>query len=220
MGYAPQHEPISLRAGPLTCLVGWRRQGKTLGWSRRRSRRPRWRPPPRQVRQLANGLFEALSLVAIGLIELTEQPRCRHPKRSTQLLQRKAAHQRILHLASDRHRQGVGPLRVGGGLSEATARKCQHLVPNAADPVLGLPWLLAFDAAPSVQDVVPRKPDDVSGVRPTGLGPLDRLAEDNTEVRATRAEPTGRAAEPVTAAPVIRGSFSASSSSCLRNASR
>jgi hypothetical protein len=121
-------------------------------------------------------------------VELTEQPRCRHTERSTQLLELEAAHQRILQPAGDRDGQGVGSLRIEGGLSHTKARERQHLVPDAADPVLGLLWSLAFDAASSVQDVMPRKPDDVSGVQPGGLGSLDRLAEDGAELRSARAE--------------------------------
>jgi hypothetical protein len=87
---------------------------------------------------------------------------CRHPKGSTQLLRLQAPHQRVLQPAGDRHGQGVGPLGVGGGLSQAQAGKGQRLVPDAADPVLGLPWLAAFDAAPGVQDVMPAKPESAA----------------------------------------------------------
>src|SRR6266508_2489201 len=155
--------------------------------------RPRTLPAScRRVRELANGLFEAPSLDAIGRLELVEQPRRRRAKRPAQLLQLEAPYQRSLQPVGDRGRQGVGPLRVVGGLTEAKTRKRQHLVADAADPVLRLPWLPAFDAAPGVQDVVPREPDQVAGVRRWGLGPPDRLAEDGTEMRPTRAELAGR----------------------------
>jgi hypothetical protein len=77
-------------------------------------------------------------------------------------------------------------------LSQAKAGEGQRLVPDAADPVLGLPWPVALDAAPSVQDVVPGKPDQVPRVRSGGRGCPDRLAEDGTEVGANRAELIGR----------------------------
>lgn len=147
---------------------------------------------PGQVRQLANRRFEAPRLDGIGRMELTEQPGCRHPEGAPQLLRPKAAHQRSLQLASDPRRQGVGPPGVVDGLPEAKAGKGQRLVPDAADPVLGLPGLAAFDAAPSVQHVMPAKPDAVPGVRWRGRGWRDRPAEDPVEVRAMGAELAGR----------------------------
>jgi hypothetical protein len=78
------------------------------------------------------------------------------------------------------------------GRSQAEAGKGQRLVPDPADPVFGLPWLLAFDAAPRMQDVVPGKADQMPWIREERRGGRGRLAEGRTEVRAYRAEPVGR----------------------------
>jgi hypothetical protein len=83
-------------------------------------------------------------------------------------------------------------LRPPDGLSQAEAGKGERLVPDAADPVLGLPRLVAFDAAPRMQDVVPGKADQLAGVGEGCRGGQGRLAEDGREARATRAEPVGR----------------------------
>src|SRR6266542_4178291 len=184
MGYAPQHEPISLRAGPLTCLVGWRRQGETL-------KIPVDRLPLHRCRD-ARVVSKTITTTTVATAAQAGPPARGWAVRGAEPGRDRSHRAHGATALPPPEALDAAPPAQGCAPAHPPARQCQHLVPNAADPVLGLPWLLAFDAAPSVQDVVPRKPDDVSGVRPTGLGPLDRLAEDNAEVRATRAEPTGR----------------------------
>jgi hypothetical protein len=145
-----------------------------------------------QLRQLLKRPFEALRLDEIGLVKFAEQSGCCHAEGSTQLFGRKASNERVLQPAGYRDRQAVGSLGVVGGHAKAEARERQRLIPDAADPILGLPGPAAFDAGSSVQDVVPRKPDEMSGVEGGGLGLLDRLAEDSLEVRTAGAELSGR----------------------------
>jgi hypothetical protein len=144
-----------------------------------------------QLRQLLKRPSEALRLDEIGLVKFAEQSGCRRAEGSTQLFGRKASNERVLQPAGYRDRQAVGSLGVGGGQTKAEACERQQLIPDAADPVLGLPGPAALDAGSSMQDVMPRKPYEVSGVERGGLGLLDRLAEDSLEVRTAGAELSG-----------------------------
>src|SRR4029450_7338390 len=113
---APGQPRRAPRPGPV------RRQGRGPHPPRPRLTRPRMRLPLGEVRQLANGALQAPRLDGVGGDELEEQPRCRHPEGSAQLLQLEAPDQRVLQPTGDRDREGVGPLGVVDGRSQAETR--------------------------------------------------------------------------------------------------
>lgn len=87
--------------------------------------------------------------------------------------------------------QTIYPFRIERGLTESKAGQRERMVSDAADPVLGLPQLVPFDTDPSVQNMVPRQPNDVVSVWPSHGQALDRLTENRPKVRSERAKLRG-----------------------------
>src|SRR5581483_6826771 len=82
----------------------------------------------------------------------------------------------------------MGAFRVGRGMAEAQAGQCDDLVAQCADPVLGLPPPLPFDACAGVQCVVPGKAGQVLTIGRVAVSGLLGVAEDSAPCRTARTE--------------------------------
>ena len=89
-------------------------------------------------------------------------------------------------------RQVVEAPAVPCGQVAAPAREVERIVAQLADPVLRLPAACPFDAEARAQRVVHRVPEQLVCRRRSDVRPLDRLAEEQPELRAARTECGGR----------------------------
>ncbi len=98
--------------------------------------------------------------------------------------ERTSASERIGHGGGE----AIDAAPVDGVLSQAEAHKGEGVIADPTDPVFGLPWLVALNARPCVEDVVPAESDEGGGARLRGGLQLMGGAEESAEVRAARAE--------------------------------
>src|SRR6266568_3966599 len=149
---------------------------------------PLLRGPGLGSAELLKERLESSAERGIPLLHFTDQTPGRHGESPTQLrlIERadKCACERIGHGGGE----AIDAAPVDGVLSQADAREGEGVIAYPADPVFGLPWLVALDARPGVEDVVPAESDEVGSARLRRGLQLMCDAEESAEVRAARAE--------------------------------
>lgn len=125
--------------------------------------------------------LQSIREICICLPEFAQQLYCCHTEGSPEFGRRQRRHQRVLEPHRHLRRQTIYPLGVDRGQAESKAGQRQRIVPDGADPVLGLPQFVPFNADPSMQNVVPGQPDGVVSVYRRRGRALDRLTENYLE---------------------------------------
>lgn len=108
--------------------------------------------------KLSEWVPELASELTVGFVELAKQSGDGDAEGPAEFLDAKVAYERSFEWGLDLAGQFVGPFGVVGGVSEAQASERACVIADRADPVLGLPWLSAFDADPRAHHVPALRP--------------------------------------------------------------
>ena len=101
---------------------------------------------------------------SIPFLQFTDQTPGRHSESPTQLRLVERANKGICERIGHSGGEAIDAAPVVGILSQAEAREGECVITNPAYPVYGLPGFVALDARPSMEDMVPAKPDEVGSV--------------------------------------------------------
>ncbi|HEX6551697.1 MAG TPA: hypothetical protein VF026_02960 [Ktedonobacteraceae bacterium] len=124
----------------------------------------------------------------IPFLQFPDQTRGRYSESPTQFRLIERADKRTGERVGHGGGEAIDAAPVDGVLSQTEAGEGKGVITDPTDPVFGLPWLVAFDARASVEDVVPAQSDEGGGAGLRCGLKLPGGAEESAEVRAARAE--------------------------------